>query len=116
VIRSGEVIADLPTDELLSRFAEDRFRIGIAGSLDDVAVALPPGAQTELDGDVTQVTLRDADTPSLYEFLDQLRASSARLVSVAQVQPDLEEIFIRLIHDDGIPAGGAGRTTTGRAA
>src|SRR5487761_1584471 len=31
VIRGGEVIADLPTAELLSRFAEDRFEVRAAG-------------------------------------------------------------------------------------
>ncbi len=32
VIRDGTIVADLPTPELLARYAEDRFEIKVAGS------------------------------------------------------------------------------------
>ncbi|MGH3621772.1 MAG: ATP-binding cassette domain-containing protein, partial [Sciscionella sp.] len=96
VIKDGEIITDLLTAELLSRYAEDRFQVSIAGRRAGLPTPLPAGALVELDGEVTRVTLRDADTAALYGFLDQLRAAGAPLVSVAQTQPDLEDIFIRL--------------------
>ena len=37
VIRDGTIIADLPTAEGLSRFAEDRFEVRVGGPLDGVA-------------------------------------------------------------------------------
>jgi ABC-2 type transport system ATP-binding protein len=116
VIRSGSIIADLPTGELLSRFAEDRFEVRVAGVLDGFAGRLPAGARVEADAGTTRITLRDADQGRLHHFLAELRATGVPLLSVAQAQPDLEEVFLRLIHsgaaDEGGHAGtgGGGRT------
>jgi ABC-2 type transport system ATP-binding protein len=95
VIRKGSVIADLPTRELLSRYAEDRFEVRVARSLN--GAPLPAGASATRDRDAIRVTLPSADTVALYRFLGHLQAARAALVSVRQVQPDLEEIFIRLV-------------------
>ncbi|NUR05220.1 MAG: ABC transporter ATP-binding protein [Streptomyces sp.] len=110
VIKSGRIIADLPTAELLSRHAENRYEIRVAGRLDGLNAALPAGALAERDGEQTRLTLPGTDTGALYAFLDRLRAADARLVSVAQAQPTLEEVFLRLIHDgDARTAESAGR-------
>ncbi len=97
VIRNGSVIADLPTADLLARFAEDRCEIRAAGPLHGFAGALPAGARAEADAGATRVTLRDADQGRLQGFLGELRAKDIPLLSVTQAQPDLEEIFLRLI-------------------
>jgi ABC-2 type transport system ATP-binding protein len=110
VIREGQIIADLPTGELLARFAEDRFEVRVAGLLHGFAGKLPAGARAEADAEATRVTLRDADQARLHHFLDDLRAASIPLLSVTQAQPDLEEIFLRLI-GSGTPVSGASRRT-----
>ena len=106
VIRDGQVIADLPTGELLAGFAEDRFEVRVAGLLNGFAGALPAGARAEADAQTTRVTLRDADQARLHHFLDDLRAKDIPLLSVTQAQPELEEIFLRLI-GSGSAASGA---------
>lgn len=114
VIKEGEVIADLPTGQLLLGHAEDRFEVRVAGSLDGLAHALPAGASAEPDGQETRVRLRDTDDDTLFAFLDRLRAAGASLVSVAQERPTLEEVFIRLIHaDDGSVADDGSTRPTG---
>ena len=104
VIRKGSIIANLPTRELLARYAEDRVEVRIAGSLNGTGslngIVLPAGATTEADGETTRVTLPNTDSGQLYGFLAQLATREAPLVSVSQVQPDLEEIFVRLIHQE----------------
>jgi ABC-2 type transport system ATP-binding protein len=107
VIRDGTIIADLPTGELLSCFAEDRFEVRVAGPLTGLAGKLPAGARGESDADTTRVVLRDADQEGLHGFLEDLRVSGVPLLSVTQAQPDLEEIFLRLI--------GSGTGTSGDA-
>ena len=97
VIRGGTIIANLPTAELMARFAEDQFEVRVAGLPDAFAGKLPAGAQAEADADVTRVVLRDTDQGRLHDFLEDLRASGVPLRSVAQAQPDLEEVFLRLI-------------------
>src|SRR5487761_672944 len=95
--RDGSSSADLPTAELLSRFAEDRFEVRVAGELNGFAGVLPAGAQAFADADTTRVVFRDADQGRLFGFLGELRAKEIPLLSVTQAQPDLEEIFLRLI-------------------
>ena len=95
VIRQGAIIADLPTGELLARYAEDHFVVRVAGSLN--GVALPPGATAEPDGDTTRITLTSTRTDALCDVLHRLPAAGVSLVSVSQAQPGLEEIFLRLV-------------------
>jgi ABC-2 type transport system ATP-binding protein len=97
VIKEGEIIADLPTAELLARHAENRFEIRITGSLN--GAALPAGARVEPDGGETRVVLPGTDSIAVYAVLDRLRESGAGLISVTRAQPSLEEVFIRLIHN-----------------
>ncbi|MGH3469757.1 MAG: ATP-binding cassette domain-containing protein, partial [Thermocrispum sp.] len=105
VIKEGEVIADLPTVQLLSRHAENRFEIRVAGPLDGAVGTLPAGAVAEPSGEETCVLLRDDDRRTLYRVIDRLRAADAPLVSVTQVRPTLEEVFIRLVNADPGPSG-----------
>jgi ABC-2 type transport system ATP-binding protein len=107
VIKQGEIIADLPTRELLSRHAENRFEMRVAGSPDGLADVLPAGAHVEPEGEDTRVTLRDTDGHAVYVILDRLGAQGRSLISVGQARPSLEEVFIRLIHsgDTGAAIG-----------
>ncbi len=113
VIRNGTVIADLPTADLLARFAEDRFEVRVAGLLHGFAGALPAGARAEANAGTTRVTLRDADQDRLQGFLGELRARDIPLLAVTQARPDLEEIFLRLI-GQGTPDGTATRAAADR--
>ena len=99
VIRDGSIIADLPTPDLLARYAEDRFEVQVAGSLNGVAARLPAGARTDAGAGGTRITLPDASQDGLQRFLGQLTEARVPLVSVSQARPGLEEIFLRLIHD-----------------
>jgi ABC-2 type transport system ATP-binding protein len=113
VIRNGTVIADLPTADLLARFAEDRFEVRVAGQLNGFAGVLPAGARAEADAGTTRVTLRDADQGRLQNLLGELRAKDIPLLSVTQARPGLEEIFLRLI-GKGTPDGTATRVAADR--
>ena len=96
VIRDGDIIADLPTAELLARHAENRFEIRITGSLN--GAVLPPSSRVERDGADTRVLLEGSDARAAFVVLDRLGAAGADLVSVTRARPSLEEVLIRLIH------------------
>jgi ABC-2 type transport system ATP-binding protein len=104
VIRDGQIIADLPTAELLARFAEDRFEVRVTGLPHGFAGTLPAGAQAAAGRESTRITLRDAGQDGLRAFLEDLWSRHVPVLSVTRAQPDLEEIFLRLIH----PGGAAG--------
>jgi ABC-2 type transport system ATP-binding protein len=101
VIRDGRIIADLPTPELLARYAEDRFEVRTARTRSELPGVLPPGARVEPGQDATRILLPDADQAVLHKVLDGLRAANLPLLSVSQAQPGLEEVFLRLIRPDG---------------
>jgi ABC-2 type transport system ATP-binding protein len=68
----------------------------------EVVFELPAGAQlpAALARLVTRTGVRyrmQVPEAELYEALDQLRRSQARIVSVAQVKPTLEDYFMRLV-------------------
>ena len=112
VIRDGQVIADLPTPDLLSRYAEDRFEVRVPSMHNGFPGLLPPGSRIEPGAEATRLLLPDADQAALHKVLDGLRVAGIPLRSVSQVQPDLEEIFLRLIRPGG---DGDGHAADGRA-
>ena len=57
------------------------------------------GVSAERAGETARITLPSTRIGHLYALLRRLEAANAPLVSVAQAQPDLEEIFLRLIGD-----------------
>ena len=112
VIRDGKIIADLPTPELLARYAEDRFEVRVPVMHHGFPGLLPPGSRVESGAEATRILLPDADQAALHKVLDGLRAAGIPLRSVSQAQPDLEEIFLQLIR----PGSGDGLAADGRAA
>lgn len=100
VLREGSVITDLPTAELLGRFREERFEVRVIGAPDGLADALPAGAWAKTDGEAMCVTLPDTDLVVLQGFLAQLGEMNTSLLSVNQVQPGMEEIFLRMVSEE----------------
>ncbi|MDX6430688.1 MAG: type transport system ATP-binding protein [Streptosporangiaceae bacterium] len=98
VIRRGQVITDQPTRQLLARFRRrDQYVIEIDGRAD--GLELPVGSEVVSADDTTTITARLADPQELYGLVDRLRDRGAILQSLAQVQPDLEDVFLDLIKD-----------------
>src|SRR6266511_4132724 len=111
-LRGAEIIADLPTPELLSRYAEDRFEVRTARLQDGFQGVLPPGTRIEPEQGATRILLPDTDQAGLHKVLDGLRASGVPLLSVSQAQPGLEEVFLWLIR----PGDSDGRAAATAAA
>jgi ABC-2 type transport system ATP-binding protein len=100
VIRQGRIVADLPTKELLDRYAEDRYEIRLAGGFLPLPPnALPDGSHISTDDGFARITLPTSEDAALHEVLRQVQRSGARLLSVEQVRPDLEEVFVRLVKE-----------------
>ncbi|MGH3735187.1 MAG: ATP-binding cassette domain-containing protein [Micromonosporaceae bacterium] len=98
VIRDGRIVTDLPTRQLLDRYAEDRYRVTVGGALPASDRVLPDGARVAAGDDgTTRITLPDHNLDDLYKLLDHVRWRELPLRSVEQVRPDLEEVFVRLL-------------------
>lgn len=113
IMRKGHLLADKPLSELLHLFRKEHYLIRIKGHLE--RQQLPPffsafSLATE-DGEI-QLSGMIPDQAMLYALLDQLRHLGLPLLSVARVEPDLEEVFIQLtentgegVHDENAAAG-----------
>lgn len=103
IIREGAIVADLPVSELLARFRrQDLYRITVRGCAD--GLALPSGFRARAENGATVIAGPVEDPRVLYQLLDGLRDGGFPLLSVSQVQPDLEDVFLELIkgeHHDG---------------
>ena len=98
VIRRGQMITDQPTRQLLATFRRrDQYVIEIDGPAD--GLELPVGYEMTSTDDTTTITARLAGPQELYGLVDRLRDRGAILQSLAQVQPDLEDVFLDLIKD-----------------
>jgi ABC-2 type transport system ATP-binding protein len=97
VIRGGRIIADLPTDDLLERYVEDRFAVEVAGTPATVADALPTDLALESSNGRTLIELPTADQDSLHAVLAELHIASVPVLGVSRVRPNLEEVFVTLI-------------------
>lgn len=99
VIRTGRIIADLPTADLLGRYAEDRYRVRVTGHVGVAERGIPDGVQVQVDNGVTQLTLPSTNADDLHSLLAHLQWRELPLLSVEQVRPDLEEVFLRLVRE-----------------
>jgi ABC-2 type transport system ATP-binding protein len=100
VIREGRIVADLPTAELLAQFREDRYRITLGAPIDGARLPLPEGAAVTHDNGVTALTAPVGSQDELYALLDELRRGDVPLLSVSQVEPDIEEVFVRIVEGE----------------
>lgn len=96
IMRRGQLIADQPIQQLLALFREDYYQIQLCGSPDDI----PPHLAERLT--ITQkeavVTLSGPlSDDQLYSHLAQFREIGLPLISVNKVEPDLEEVFMKLV-------------------
>ncbi len=98
VISDGRIVTDRPVSDLLAQFREDLYHIEVAVPPGEV----PPSMLFDVvDGDRTgsSTTLAVAADKDgvLYEALSLLADHRVPLVSVTPVQPDLEDVFVRLV-------------------
>jgi ABC-2 type transport system ATP-binding protein len=94
IIRKGRLLADQPLADLL-RLRQERYQIRFRGS--PASVEIPAGLSCTCEGEQTLLDGTLADQGALYTLLNQLQARHLPLLSATQVEPNLEEVFIRLV-------------------
>jgi ABC-2 type transport system ATP-binding protein len=104
IVRQGALIADQPVGDLLQLFSGDYYEIRVEGSLPPERVAQfgaftvrEENGQTLLSGDI-------AGQDALYDLLGQLRAAGLPLLAAQRAEPDLEEVFVRLVGEGALPS------------
>ena len=97
IMREGKLLANEPTQKLLTLFDEEVYNIRLEGKLPEQAVSDLPGFSAHyLDGQ-TVLTGPVRQGQDLYALLDRFRSAGLPLVSVTRERPDLEGIFLKLM-------------------
>src|SRR5712691_7191731 len=100
IMRAGRIVADLPVRELLGRFQFDRYKI-VLGALTDIdALSLPEGMTLSHEDGATILTAASLTDRDLYQLLGRLGERGLPLRSVSLVEPNLEEVFLQLMHEE----------------
>jgi ABC-2 type transport system ATP-binding protein len=100
IISAGRVIADRPVEQLLRVSRKPYYRIAVEGQLHTEGVELLASMSVEAGDGKTLLSGPIADQDALFRLLDLLRDQGLSLLSVRQEEPNLEEVFVRLLDGD----------------
>ena len=103
IINKGHLVTNAPTTELLDLFRSEYYEIKVKGSLNGHAPQLP----TELDiiqssDDLAVLSGAIDSQEDLYRILYSLQTLDLPLISVAQVEPNLEQIFMDYLNKETV--------------
>lgn len=97
ILRQGRLVADKPMEELLALFRQEHYEIRIGKYIDDPATNGFAGLTITTWEEGTLLSGSVSDQASLHQVLTKIYALGLPLVSVNRIEPDLEEVFVRLI-------------------
>ncbi|WP_255169993.1 ABC transporter ATP-binding protein [Natrononativus amylolyticus] len=115
IMNDGRIVADDTVENLIEVFRTQAYRITLNGSLTaDLRRQLAEtyGAENwRLEGDRHRFDATRVQGEEFYAMMDVLRDSSAGLLAVESLEPDLEDVFLSVTagSDDGAAFGGASR-------
>jgi ABC-2 type transport system ATP-binding protein len=100
IISRGRIVADEPVSELLDLFAQEHYEIVVEGQMQEAMRAGLEGLVLAQRNGHSVLSGPLLDQGHLYRVLDHLRQSRLPLLSVNRADPDLEEVFVRLLDGD----------------
>lgn len=99
IIHQGRLVADLPVRDLLQRFRQALYEIRVGSPLDPAAGAWLDGLTvTSADGE-SRIRGPIPDQARLYDLLERLRAQHLPLIAITPVEPNLEDVFVKLLEE-----------------
>ena len=101
IIRQGSLVANQPVGDLLRLFSGEHYEIRVEGKLPPTLSAQLEGWTVREENGLTVLSGDIADQDALYDVLNQLRAAGLPLLAAQRAEPDLEEVFVRLLADSG---------------
>jgi ABC-2 type transport system ATP-binding protein len=101
IISKGRIIANQPVEELLDLFSEEYYQIKVKGHLPAEITSRFDGLTVEEENGNTILSGPIADQNALHDILGRLHDLALPLLSASRAEPDLEEIFVRMLDTDG---------------
>ncbi|MBN1937925.1 MAG: ABC transporter ATP-binding protein [Anaerolineae bacterium] len=105
IISKGRIIADQSVDELIDLFSSEYYEIKVQGCLPEGVEPAFAGFTVAVEDEDTVLVGPIADQDALYGVLNRLHELGLHLLSARLAEPDLEEVFVRMLDTDA--RGGA---------
>ncbi|MCL4504478.1 MAG: ABC transporter ATP-binding protein [Chloroflexi bacterium] len=107
IMSKGRLVANQAVSELLGIFRQEYYQIKLKGHLNGNRPPWLSGlADSEENGETT-LTGPVAGQDALHTLLDSLHGLGMPLLEARRVDPNLEEVFVRLTSEDGVTLPGA---------
>lgn len=104
IINDGRIVTADTVANLLELFRAKAYRFTMRGNLasDDVTALRDsfPGIEVTADGHLSFIDVELMDGGRLYELIDQLRRADGIIESIDRKDPNLEEIFVRIVRGE----------------
>ncbi len=104
IVACGKVVTDDSVDSLLSLFRTRALRVALSGPLEEKAAARLreefPGVRTSGDHGAPALEVELEVGQTLYQLLDVLRSCGVGVEEVARVEPNLEQVFLRVVRGE----------------
>jgi ABC-2 type transport system ATP-binding protein len=97
IISHGRLVANQPVRQLLALFRREYYEIHLSGSLPEESSGRFEGMNITRNEEGLLVLTGPLSDEQLYSCLAQAREMDLALISVNRVEPDLEEIFMKLV-------------------
>ncbi len=98
IIRKGRLLTDQPLNELLHFFSQEHYQIRIKGDLDCYQIPVFAGLTIANENGDTTLSGAITDQAALHAHLSTIQNLNLPLLSVTRVEPNLEEVFMQLLH------------------
>lgn len=99
IMRQGQLIADQPVSEMLGVFQQEFYQVRVRGHLNGQRPQWLNGMQIAEENGESLLSGALQSQEELYDLIGHMRGLGLPLVSVIRTEPDLEEIFVRLVEE-----------------
>lgn len=97
IMSQGRLLANRPIDELLALFRQEFYQIRVRAPIKPEAVELFPGFVASQENGHTVLSGALSDDLTVFDLAARARHVGLDLVSIAQAEPNLEEVFVELV-------------------
>ncbi|RKZ02030.1 MAG: hypothetical protein DRQ10_00970 [Candidatus Hydrothermota bacterium] len=100
IIKEGKLVTYQRTEQLLELFRYREFLIKVRPN--DIELEFPMLRKVESNDNFATFVLDTAEPSDVYQVIDMLRSKNAEILEIVRRQPDLEEVYLRIVKGGGV--------------
>jgi ABC-2 type transport system ATP-binding protein len=101
VINKGKIVADEKLDSLKDFFKVNAYKFEIEGRIDNKVKEefqkISLGTKYTENSSKTEIIIELNDFMIIYKLLETLKDNNAKLLSITRIEPDFEDIYLKLV-------------------